>query len=123
MRTLLGCVAVVAFGGLLAADDKKDGKIDAKKLVGKWQAKDQRGGITEYTKDGKVLRTATRDGQEKQIEGTYTVDENKLTIKMGATAPGVDWTIAKLNDTDLVLTKPVGAAKERTYVRVKDEKK
>lgn len=57
MRIVLGCALAVLMAGVgLAADEK----IDAKKLVGKWEPKDRKekkegeSVVIEFTKGGKV---------------------------------------------------------------------
>jgi uncharacterized protein (TIGR03066 family) len=44
MRAILSCTLAVLVCCALSADDKKDEKIDAKKLVGKWVPKDKEKG-------------------------------------------------------------------------------
>ncbi len=121
MRTLLSCALLVTFSCPLAADDKKDEKIDAAKLVGKWQRKDQEGGIAELTKDGKAIMHHKVNDKELKVEGTYKVDGNKLTVKItfeGEVEESVK-TIKKITDTEMVLVGDTG--KEVTMVRVKDK--
>ena len=86
MRMLLGVGLVLGLAcGVTLAQDKKDEKIDAKKLVGKWERepgkeKDKGFGkiVVEYTADGKITATIGDKGDFK-IEGTYKVDGNKIT--------------------------------------------
>jgi len=120
-------LALVAVMGLLsgvAADDKKDEKIDAKKLIGKWTPKD--GGekgkfVVEFMKDGKLTFTAGGD-KDLKLDGTYKLDGNKLvlTVKFGEKEEKMTRTITKLTDTEMVSTDEKG--KEDTLVRVKDKK-
>ena|SRR5436305_5891353 len=126
MRTLLGwpVVLVVCFG--VSAQEKKDEKIDAKKLVGKWEPKEQKEGrlfLMEFLKDGKLVVVRTTDEKESKFDGTYTVEGNKLTLVLKA--DGKDQTdtrtISKLTDTELVTTDDKGG-KEFTLVRAKDKK-
>lgn len=120
MRAILGgmLATVLCLGTGLLAEDKKDEKIDAKKLVGKWGPKKEESTF-EFTKDGKVTFTATDDGKESK--GTYKVEGNKLTLtmKMGDMEQTITRTITKLTDTELVSADDKG--KESTLVRIKDK--
>ena len=117
MRTLLGIgLLIVMSGGLLAADEK----IDAKKLLGKWEHKEMQFFVT-FLKDGKV----TLDGGDLQAEGTYKVDGNKikLKIKLGDMEKEMSRTITKLTDTELTSTDDDKKDdKGDTLVRVKEKK-
>ena len=125
MRTLLGMSLVVALsGGLSAADEK----IDAKKLIGKWEPKDTkdpagRKFVIEFAKDDKVTLTAGEPGKDFKAEGTYKLDGNKLTltIKFGEKEEKMTRTVSKLTDTELV-SKDDKEGKEDTLVRVKEKK-
>ncbi len=81
MRTLLGLGIVLAVVcGAHAADDKK---LDAKKLVGKWEPVNPKKGeamVMEFTKDGKLTVTGDMGGKELKIEGTYTLEGDKLSF-------------------------------------------
>ena len=121
---MLSCAlaVVLGLGTALVADDKKADAIDAKKLVGKWEPKEKKEGTTvviEFTKDGKVVFTASADGKETKAEGTYKVDGNKLTtmMKFGDMERNATRTVTKLTDTELVSSDDKG--KETTLTRVK----
>ena len=118
MRTLFGVGMVLALvGGVAAADDK----IDAKKLLGKWEHKEMMFVVT-FAKDGKVAI----EGGDLKIDGTYKLDGNKLTmkIKFGDEEKEMKRTITKLSDTELTSTDDDKKDdKGDTLVRVKDEKK
>jgi uncharacterized protein (TIGR03066 family) len=122
MRVFLGCTLAVLIAGVgLAADEK----IDAKKLVGKWEPKkkNENGSfVIEFTKDGKLTFTASGGGKEVKGDGTYKLDGNKLemTTKFGDMERKMTRTINKLTDTELVSTDEKG--KEDTLVRIKGEK-
>jgi uncharacterized protein (TIGR03066 family) len=115
MRTLLGCALVLGMAGAIAAAEDK---IDAKKLLGKWENKDQKLTV-EFLKDGKVSVA----GGEFKAEGTYKVDGNKLmlTVKFGDAETKMTRTVSKLTDTELV-SKDDESGKEDTLSRVKDKK-
>jgi uncharacterized protein (TIGR03066 family) len=120
MRALLGCtLALVACFGV-SADDKKPDPIDAKKLVGRWEAKGDEVGVVEFTKDGKVSITFG-DKEEVVAEGTYKIDGDKLTstLKAGGMEIKVTRTVTKLTDAELTMKDDRG--KERTLVRLKDK--
>ena len=118
MRILSGCVLaiVVAFAG---ADDKKDDKIDAKKLVGKWEPKKDAKFTIEFTKDGKLIVIADKDFK---IEGTYKLDGNKLEILMKAGENEVKDTIliSKLTDDEME-GESQGKKTKDTFKRIKEK--
>jgi uncharacterized protein (TIGR03066 family) len=121
MRAILSCVLVALVACCtLAADDK----IDAKKLVGKWEPKEKPEGssvVIEFTKSGKVMFMANVNGKETKAEGTYKLDGNKLktVMKFGDIEQTRTRTISKLTDTELVSSDEKG--KEVTLVRVKSK--
>jgi uncharacterized protein (TIGR03066 family) len=121
MRAILSCALAVVVCCTASADDK----IDAKKIVGKWEPKEAKKDETlsmvfEFTKDGKVTVTIKTEKELKR-EGTYKVDGNKLTVTM--TVNGKEQvrtrTITKLTDMELVSSDEKG--KEATLVRIKDK--
>ena len=125
MRTLLGwTLATLVLSCCLSADDKKDEKIDAKRLVGKWSAKNAkegRLGVIEFTKDGEVAITITSDGKETKREGTYQVDGDKLSlrVKSGNSEAIYNMTVTKLTNAELVTKDDRGQV--LSVVRVKDK--
>lgn len=120
MRVILGCALVALMAcGATAADEK----IDAKKLVGKWEPKEKKENgsfVIEFKKDGKVTLTAS--GKDFKGDGTYKLDGNKLdlTMKFGDMDRKMTRTISKLTDTELVSSDEQG--KEDTLVRIKGKK-
>lgn len=119
MRTLLGvALAVLLTGGASQAEDKK---VDAKKLLGKWETKPDAAEKfqVEFLKDGKLTLTAG----EMKIPGTYKLDGNKITvvIKIGDDEKKMTRTISKLTDTEIT-SKDDESGKEDTLVRVKEKK-
>jgi uncharacterized protein (TIGR03066 family) len=106
MRTVLGCVAVLALAcGVSVAGQ---GKVDGKKLVGKWvpvPEKDKKAlpMTIEFTADGKVSMTVGTPGAEHRAEGTYTLTGDKLAVqlKVGDTEVKDALTVKKLTDTEL----------------------
>ncbi len=125
MLQRLGLIVLV-LAGLSAYAYAEDKKFDAGKLVGKWQpdAKDAppSGKITiEMFKDGKLTLSADLGGQSMNVEGSYKLQGDKLTIKMkfpGAPEErSADLTIVKLDD-EVLVTKE-GDKKEETLKRIK----
>jgi uncharacterized protein (TIGR03066 family) len=120
MRTLLGLGLVLGLAGFATA---QDGKIDEKKLLGKWQPKDPKGEKfqIEFLKDGKVTFVST-GGKESKADGTYKVDGNKivLNMKFGEKEQTMTRVVSKLTDTELVSRSDAKKDdKEDTLVRVK----
>ena len=117
MRALLVSAMVLAGGAPLAADDKKEEKIDAKKLVGKWAVPPLNDTpLLEFAKDGKVQIKLFQN-----VGGTYKVEGNKLTLKLkvGNNDDEMILTITKLTDTELVTKDKDG--KEEKFERFKDK--
>ena len=103
MRPLVASVAFVILAGFATAADDK---IDAKKLVGKWEsvADEKQPKVTvEYTADGKVTGRIQLESMELAVAGTYTVEGDKLTqkTKIDGRDLTVIITIKKLNDSEL----------------------
>jgi uncharacterized protein (TIGR03066 family) len=88
MRAVLvgvtAAVMVAALGG--AAEGRQPEKIDAKLLIGKWQPKEVRVKgeefVVEFMKAGKLAFVGKDGDKEIKIEGTYTLEGNKLSFKM-----------------------------------------
>ena len=117
MRTLLGLGLVL---GMTCAAAAADDKIDAKKLLGKWEHKEMKFFVT-FLKDGKV----TIDGGDLQAEGTYKVEGNKikLKVKFGDMEKQMSRTVTKLTDTEITSTDDDKKDdKGDTLVRVKEKK-
>ena len=121
MRMLFGfaMTAVLMFAAGSAADDK----IDAKKLVGKWEPKDAKKEIKmvmEFTKDGKLNVTADADGKDFTIMGTWKLDGNKLTLQLKAGENEIKDTVtlSKLTDDEMVGESDTKKQKE-SFKRVK----
>src|SRR5688572_22300357 len=115
MRTILCCTlaALLVSAGVLHADDKKADPIDAKKLIGKWEVKEQEGGrlVIEFTKDGKTTVTITNDqGKETRREGTYKVEGDKvlMTAKDGDMERTKTLVVSKLTETEMIATDDKG---------------
>lgn len=107
MKKLLGSVVMmVAFVSFASAETK----IDAAKIVGKWEvAKSDgeapKGAVVEFTKDGKLAITMDLNGKKVELGGTYKVDGDKLKVKvsfMGMESPEETDTIKSLKDDEFV---------------------
>ncbi len=120
MRAMLGCALTLVLCCGVSAEDK----IDAKKLVGKWEPKEKKEGMSyaiEFMKDGKALFTTIEKEKETKIEGKYKLEENKLsmTYKAGDKEQTHTLTVSKLTDSDLVIADEKG--KQEALVRMKDK--
>ena len=118
MRTLLGIGLLVMMGAATAADDK----IDAKKLVGKWEINDTKAevkGTVDFTKDGKLKYVVDVKGMEIKMDGTYKIDGNKIEIKVKFMDNEMtkNVTVKKLTDSELTVENETG--EEKTLKRVK----
>ncbi len=75
---MLGIVAGVR------AEDK--GAVSKDKIVGTWEVTKSEeppppvGAVVEFTKDGKVKVTHKRDDKDVTLEGTYTVEGDKVNV-------------------------------------------
>lgn len=103
----------------------QDGKIDGKKLVGKWTPKDENKNgkmFIEFTKDGKVMVNGKAGDTELKIDGTYKLEGNKLSLmlKKGDQSKSATVTLTKLTDTEMVGEDEGG--KSETFLRVKSKK-
>ena len=123
MKGILAAFAIVVALGTTTAEDKKDDKkIDAAKLVGKWEVtKAAEGGapkgtIVELTKDGKLIVMAEISGEKKEYKGTYKVDGDKLKteIEIEGTTQKDEDTIKTLTDDKLVIVDKDGKENELT---------
>lgn len=127
MRTILGCTLLVVLA-VSGSGTGADEKIDGKKLVGKWQPKEQKADDTtkivlEFTKDGKLDLSLDFNGMRSKLNYSYKLDGNKLTTvgeKDGKEDKDTS-TITKLTDTELVIKK-MGKEEALELVRIKAKK-
>ncbi|MCE9563266.1 MAG: TIGR03066 family protein [Planctomycetes bacterium] len=123
MRVLLSAVVMMAFTGLVAAEEKKDEKLDAKKLIGKWETakpkKDEPAEVIEFTEKGELIMHPPAGGKGEPLKGTYKLEGNKLlvTLKLGDDVVKETMTISKLTDDELVSKDSKG--KEDTLKKIK----
>jgi uncharacterized protein (TIGR03066 family) len=118
LRTTLGCVLGLLLCGPLGADDK----IDAKKLVGRWELEEKQEGLSvviELKEGGKMTATVRTEGGVIKLEGAYRVDGGRLHTTLNADGSGRSepHTIVNLTDAELVTKDKSG--KEERMVRVK----
>jgi uncharacterized protein (TIGR03066 family) len=111
MRTQLGIGLLVVMSAATAADDK----IDAKKLIGKWElaeAKETKGTL-EFKKDNKFSVSFDLKGKEIKLDGTYKLDGSKLTIttKVMDMETTKSATVKKLTDEELTIEDEKGQSK------------
>jgi uncharacterized protein (TIGR03066 family) len=121
MRTVVSCVLAALVVGLAGADDKKVEKIDESRLIGKWEPKERKGRAVEFLKGGKLTVMIPGSAGDVKLEGTYTIDGNKLVTVLKAASAEVKKTITvtKLTDTEMSGTDDEG--KSDTFLKVKDK--
>jgi len=106
MRFLTGLALAAALAAPAGADDRKDAPLDAAKLLGKWEpaepAKDART-VLEFDKGGKAALTVRFENSTARLEGTYTLDGDRLTVvlKAGPKEERTAFTVRKLTDAVL----------------------
>jgi uncharacterized protein (TIGR03066 family) len=112
-------LSLVAFAGTTS---QAQDKIDKDKIVGTWEltkstAKEgpPPGTTVEFTKDGKLKFKVKVENKEITLEGTYTIDGDKLNTAMktpdGKEQKDTD-TITKLTDKEMVLKGSKGEVNE-----------
>lgn len=119
MRTLLGFGLVLALAcGATAADDK----IDAKKLVGKWEPAKPKDGETmvmDFQKDGKLVVSNKMGEKEVKLEGTYKLDGDKLTFALKFMEVEIKDTVTITKLTDDVMEGKDKDGKVEAFKKVK----
>lgn len=124
MRLILtyAMVAPLMLSALANAQDNP-AKIDAKKLVGKWKATDEKtkavNTLVEFMADGKMSVTADFDGKTFVVPGTYKVDGNKLLMKTKIRDLEMDDEAVILQLTGDVLVTETKNGKKLNFERVK----
>jgi uncharacterized protein (TIGR03066 family) len=104
---MVGCL-VLGLAGSANADDKKTDKGTNKdKVIGTWEIVKGTipdGSTVEFTKDGKLTIAIKAEGKTVTMEGTYSVDGDKilLTYKQGNMESKETLRIKTLTDTMLV---------------------
>jgi len=102
-------VLAVAIPAGFAAEDKKTDEYP-KLIVGKWEITKAGGsapaGTTlDFSKDKKVTMELSVGDEKLKVEGTYTIEKDKLTLKFkfGDAEMEEELQITKLTDTDMEL--------------------
>lgn len=122
MRLILSCaLAALTVGFIQSADDKKVEKIDATKLLGKWEPKQKRFKGIEFLKDGKLSMTIPGAGMDFKLDGTYKVEGNKLitVVKTANAETKETLTVSKFTDTEITGVDDKG--QELTLTRIKEK--
>ena len=97
-----------------AAEEKKPD--NAKLAVGTWDVSKSheggppKGGVVEFTKDGKIKVSGEQGGMKVSFDGTYKIDGKKmvLTFKIGDNEQAVELTIDKLDEKTFATTSKEG---------------
>jgi uncharacterized protein (TIGR03066 family) len=103
-----GLLAIGLIAGVRAEEKKAD--TNKEKVVGTWEVtKSEEGGppvgtVITFSKDGKLKVVHKKDGKEETAEGTYKVEDDKLTVtvKHDEKEETHKVTIKKLTDTEFV---------------------
>jgi uncharacterized protein (TIGR03066 family) len=97
------CVVGLAVG--VAADEKKDSNKE--KIIGTWEYMTPLGYPQSYAfgKEGKFKYTSKFiDGTEDSVEGTYSVEGDKVKFEVKFFGGGpITWTIKKITDTEMAV--------------------
>jgi uncharacterized protein (TIGR03066 family) len=124
MKTLAYFFAAVAVVGIVGTQARADDKIDKSKLTATWKLvksdeEAPKGATAEFTKDGKLIVQFEMDGQQQKLEGSYTLEGNKITaiIKKGENEDKDVLTITTLTDDKLVIENKNG--KKHEFEKVK----
>jgi uncharacterized protein (TIGR03066 family) len=105
LRLMAAGLFLVGLAVGVRAEEKKDSNKE--KIVGTWEwSKSDEGfsAVYVFSKDGKVKLTGKKDGKEEIVEGTYSVEGDKVTValKFGDNEEKHTFTIKKLTDTEMV---------------------
>lgn len=98
-------LVLVGFGGSAATRAQDEDK----KIVGTWEVTKSddlpAGSTVEFTKDGKIHVTVKEKGETVKLDGTYTVEKTKLSVKLklGDQTIEENVTIKKVTDKELQL--------------------
>lgn len=124
MRTLIGVglSSLILVSAAFADGEKKDEKIDFKKLIGKWEPADNSGAVRmviEFAEKNKVHVAITESGKTDTVSGTYTIKGNTIDISLsfGGQEQKDTLTVSKLTDDELIAED--SKKKTETLKRVK----
>ena len=130
LRSLAALVAVAVALTSLHADDKKDQKIDAAKLVGRWKVLTKPSGVpegtsgeVEFAKGGKLKHKITIEKMKFELGGTYEVKGAALTFVLNDPKGDVKGKgeILKLTDKVLHVKDEDGTVNEFERVAEKED--
>jgi uncharacterized protein (TIGR03066 family) len=102
----VGLVAVLVLAG---GSHRAQAQDEAKTIVGVWEVAKSSdlppGSTIEFAKDGKVKVLVKEKGEPINLEGTYKVEQTRLTVKLKLGDQTIDETVTikKLTATDLHL--------------------
>jgi uncharacterized protein (TIGR03066 family) len=121
IRSVLSLTILLVLGASLnAADDRKDDKDYAKKIVGKWKAaKDRHNTVVEFAKDGTLTISATDKDKKPEVvaTGKYSFEADKLVVDVkfkDGKEKRTTLTIVKLTDESLITSEREGKPDEFT---------
>jgi uncharacterized protein (TIGR03066 family) len=117
---LAGCgsKASSTFGTVASKPEAKKELTNKEKIVAVWVVTKSPdappGASVEFTKDGKINISMDLNGKEMKIEGSYTVEEDKINtvLKQGPKEQKETLKIKKLTDTELVTEDEKGKTDE-----------
>lgn len=118
MRAILASVVLLVCVGLTSADEK----IDAKKLIGKWEpGQEKKDGkvVLEIMDKGKLSISITVGEKTQKVDGTYKLDGNKLDVELAFGDNKIKETLTVLKLTDTEMTTKDSKGKEETMKKVK----
>lgn len=101
-----GISLIVLLAALISTSAMQD-KIDGKLLLGKWEPETKPQGaklVIEFAKEGKLTVDAEFGGQKINMDGSYKLEGDQLTItmKQQGKEETTKMTVTKLNDKEMV---------------------
>ncbi len=117
MRWFQCAIMACAVLGLIAGNSEAQKKemTNKEKIVGRWETTKAttvpKGAVLEFTKDGKLKITASVNGKEISLEGTYAIDGDKINT-VGPKGEKESMKIKKLTETELAVEDEKGKVDE-----------
>lgn len=105
---MLRCgISLIALLAALISTSAMQDKIDGKLLLGKWEPETKPQGaklVIEFAKEGKLTVDAEFGGQKINMDGSYKLEGDQLTItmKQQGKEETTKMTVTKLNDKEMV---------------------
>ncbi len=120
LRTLVGCVCLLAIPAALSAADPEPDD-----LLGRWElteeaAKIPKGAIFDFQKEGKLVVTVNVKGQKKSLDLGYELKKNVLTFTLPDKKTS-STEVVTLTKTELVCKDATGTTAK--FKRLSDDKK